>query len=190
MIDLISEANSIQNFVEENGWDFFFIGGLVTGVWGDPRLTKDIDLTVFTNLDDEPAFIAQFLQRYKPKFSDAEEFALSNRVLPLLSSTGIGIDLTLGGLSEFSEALQRSTYEEFAPGISLRVCSAEDLIIFKTVAGCPRDWGDIDSVVIKQSRLDWSYIFQTLQAYAAYEDLTSRLAMLESIKAENYRDSI
>jgi hypothetical protein len=50
MIDLINEAASIQEFIESKHWDFFFIGGLTVQVWGQPRLTQDIDLTVFTEL--------------------------------------------------------------------------------------------------------------------------------------------
>lgn len=53
MIDLISEAASLQDFLEASDWDFFFIGGIAVQVWGQPRMTQDIDLTVFTNLQNE-----------------------------------------------------------------------------------------------------------------------------------------
>ena len=107
MIDLIEEAAVLQNFLEAKGWDFFFIGGLAVQVWGEPRLTQDIDLTVFTNLRDETKYIEGFLGIYTPKFSDAKSFALTNRVLPMFTKTGIGIDVTLGGISDISEALRR-----------------------------------------------------------------------------------
>ena len=79
MIDLITEAASLQKFLEEKGWDFFFIGGVAVQVWGQPRLTQDIDLTIFTNLKNEHEYIDAFLERYSPKFSDAGQFALTNR---------------------------------------------------------------------------------------------------------------
>ena len=99
MIDLIAEAASIQKFIEGKGWDFFFIGGIAVQVWGQPRVTQDIDLTVFTNLRNEPEYIDAFLARYSPKFADADQFALTNRVLPMFTKEGVGIDLTLGGLA-------------------------------------------------------------------------------------------
>lgn len=98
MIDLIREAASIQEFIESRNWDFYFIGGIPVQVWGQPRLTQDIDFTLFTNLKDEPEYLSAFLERYRPKFSDAAEYALLNRVMPMVTESGIGIDLTLGGL--------------------------------------------------------------------------------------------
>lgn len=187
MNNLVSEAASLQKFVQDNGWDFFFIGGLVVGVWGEPRLTQDIDLTIFTNLRNEESFISTLLTRYSPKFSDANDFALTNRVLPLFTKSGIGIDVTLGGLSDISEALERSSYQQFSEDISLKVCSANDLIILKTVAARPRDWIDVESVIIKQSLLDWEYIEQSLRNLDAYEDMTERLDKLSSLKASFYR---
>lgn len=53
MIDLFTEARSLQKILESDGWDFFFVGGIAVQVWGQPRLTTDIGLTVFTGLRDE-----------------------------------------------------------------------------------------------------------------------------------------
>lgn len=187
MIDLIAEAAALQEFLEETGWDFYFIGGLAVQVWGQPRLTQDIDLTVFTNLKDEPEYIARLLDRYSPKFSDASQFALTNRVLPMFTKGGIGIDVTLGGLSDDSEALRRSSYQWFTDTVSLRVCSADDLVIMKTVAARPRDWLDIEAVIIKQTNLDWDYIIDTIQSLDAYEDISARRENLLSFKSRYYQ---
>lgn len=187
MIDLITEAAKLQEFLEEKGWDFFFIGGVTVQVWGQPRMTQDIDLTVFTNLRNEPEYIAAFLARYTPKFFDANQFALTNRVLPMFTNSGIGIDVTLGGLSDTSEALARSSYQPFVGGISLRICSPDDLIIMKTVAARPRDWLDVESVIIRQDTLDWEYILSTLAGLDAYEDMSTRLEKLKSLKSQFYQ---
>lgn len=187
MKDLIREASTLQKFIEELGWDFFFIGGLVVQVWGEPRLTVDIDLTIFTNLSNEPEYIDSLLTRYSPKFPDAAEFALINRVLPMFAANAIGIDVTLGGLSEDNSAFERSSYQQFTDGIELRVCSAEDLIIMKTVAARARDWIDVESVVIKQDNLDWDYIETSLASLDAYEDMNTRIDQLLRLKETFYR---
>lgn len=187
MIDLIAEAASVQDFVESNGWEFFFIGGITVQVWGRPRMTEDIDLTIFTNLENESEYIATFLERYTPKFSEVEEFALTNRVLPLFAANGIGIDVTLGGLSDTSEALARSSYQRFSPEIELRVCSPDDLIIMKAVAARPQDWIDLENVVTKQQALDWDYILSTIQSLDAYDDVSARIEQLAAIKSQFYR---
>lgn len=187
MIDLISEAADLQTFVEEKGWDFYFIGGIAVQVWGQTRLTRDIDLTIFTNLRNEDEYIRIMLGRYLPKFSGVEEFALTERVLPLKTGGGIGIDMTLGGLSDINTALKRSSYQEFTDEISLRVCSADDLIIMKTVAARPRDWVDIESIIIRQTYLDWPYIEKSIEDLETYDDIGIRLQQLRKLKDEHYK---
>jgi hypothetical protein len=187
MIDLILEAASIQSFIESKHWNFFFIGGIPVQIWGQPRLTQDVDLTIFTELRDEPVYINAFLERYKPKFSDALEYALANRVLPLFTESGIGIDVTLSGLSDTSEALQRSSFQEFAGDLSLRVCSAEDLLIMKTVAGRDRDWIDIESVIIRQNSLDWHYVMNTLESLTDNDELPPRIERLKVTMSNFYQ---
>ncbi len=187
MTELVNEAAKLQAFLEEEGFEFFFMGGLVVQVWGRNRLTDDIDLTVFTNLKNEPEFISTLLSRFDPKFSDADQFALTNRVLPMYTKSGIGIDLTLGGLSDVSDALRRSSYQQFTKDVRLKVCSAEDLIIFKTFAGRAQDWIDIETVIIRQNDLDWDYIDSAIDAVSVYDDLDEKLKRLHELKAEFYR---
>lgn len=190
MIELIEEAARLQKFVEDKGWDFHFIGGIVVQVWGRPRLTTDIDITIFTNLINESDYISAFLEQYKAKFSDSEEFALTQRVLPIETADKIGIDVTLGGLADISPQLARSTYQPFSDGISLRVCSAEDLIVLKTVAWRPQDIFDLEGVIIKQNDLDWNYIerqLTQLDEYDIYDDLTEKVAGLFSLKEKYYQ---
>ncbi|HQU93999.1 MAG TPA: nucleotidyltransferase, partial [Pyrinomonadaceae bacterium] len=138
MIDLIEEAERLQDFLESRGRNFYFIGGITVQVWGQPRLTQDIDLTVFTELENEAEFVAEMVGHYKPKFPSPTEFAITERILPLYSKEGIGIDLNLGGLSDTSSALARSSYQDFLGNIKLRILSAEDLLIAKTSAARDR----------------------------------------------------
>ena len=182
MNNLITEAEELQSFIQSKGLEFFFIGGLAVQVWGEPRLTRDIDLTVFTNLLDERSLIKTFLQEYAPKFSDADEFALTNRVLPMQTGSGTGIDLLLGGLADISEPLKRSSYQKFTDKISLRVCSPDDLIIMKTAAARSRDWFDIESVIIKQPKLEWNYIDQSLESLRDYDDIEPKITQLRSLR--------
>lgn len=190
MNDLLEDARCLQEFVEGKGWEFFFIGGVAVQVWGEPRLTRDIDLTVFTNLDNEIELIEEILGEYRPKFHDAGQFALSNRVLPVFTRGGVGIDFTLGGLAATSEPLSRASYQDFGDGIFLKVCSADDMLIMKTLAGRPRDWPDVEAVLIKQRNLDWEYIESSIVALSEHryeEDLPAKLAHLERLRDQHYR---
>ena len=58
----------------------------------------------------------------------------------------------------------------------VKLCSAEDLIIHKAVAGRPQDLHDIEGVVLRQgTRLDVSYIRSWLTEFA---DLLGDLEIL------------
>ena len=98
MIELFQVALEVQDFCEANHWEYCFIGGVALQRWGEPRVTQDVDLTIVTGFGNEKSFIEPFLQKYSTRIDDAERFALDNRVLLLVSETGIGIDIALGGL--------------------------------------------------------------------------------------------
>ncbi|MCB9708064.1 MAG: nucleotidyl transferase AbiEii/AbiGii toxin family protein [Myxococcales bacterium] len=141
---------------------FAFIGGLALQRWGEPRVTQDVDATVFTGFSGEDEFINDMLNAYQPRVENAGEFARNARVLLLKSASGIGIDIALGGLSFEEEMIGRSTEYDFLPGIRLRTCSAEDLIIMKAFAARDRDWADIRTVLVRQVKIDFGYIMENL----------------------------
>ena len=60
MIDLVEEAAKLQSFVEENGWDFHFIGGIVVQIWGRPRLTTDLDILCLPISPMKPVIFKHF----------------------------------------------------------------------------------------------------------------------------------
>lgn len=55
--------------------------------------------------------------------------------------------------------MQRASYFAYPPGIPLRTCSAEDLIVLKAFAGRGQDWVDVERIIVRQTgKLDWAYI--------------------------------
>ena len=61
---------------------------------------------------------------------------------------------------EVQDFLRRSGSEfDFGPGLNLRTCSAEDLVVLKTFAGRGQDWVDVEYVLVRQRKsLDWRLI--------------------------------
>lgn len=49
MDDLILADREVQVAMEKIGLPFCFIGGLANLHWGEPRLTRDLDLTLRNN---------------------------------------------------------------------------------------------------------------------------------------------
>jgi len=159
VIRLLEAADSVQRFCQEQGWRFCIIGGLALQRWGEPRLTRDVDIDVFTGFGGETEVISALLERFDSRIDNAAKFALERRELLLRTKSGIGIDLALGALPFEESAVRRATFFSFTPDISLLTCSAEDLIVFKAFADRGQDWVDIENILVRQGRtLDWSYV--------------------------------
>ena len=60
---------------------YALIGGLAVQFWGQPRFTRDVDVTVLVDPGQEGALAAALVERFSPRLPDAVEFALANRVL-------------------------------------------------------------------------------------------------------------
>ncbi|MBS1770031.1 MAG: nucleotidyl transferase AbiEii/AbiGii toxin family protein [Acidobacteria bacterium] len=150
-------AQKVQAVLESEEWQFCFIGGVALQRWAVPRLTNDVDLTLLTGLGNEEKYIHSILNHFEPRIDDAADFALRNRVL-LVSHGNVGIDISLGALEFEESAVERSSNWTPLPDISLRTCSAEDLIVFKSFADRLQDWADVENILGVQRDLDWNYI--------------------------------
>lgn len=53
MKDLVGQAHELQTFLIRQGWDFCFIDGIAIQRWSEPRLTKDMDITLLTGFGGE-----------------------------------------------------------------------------------------------------------------------------------------
>ena len=49
-----------------------------------------------------------------------------------------------------ARGVQRSTNYPVGDGVALRICSAEDFVVFKVFSGRERDWMDVEGVVSRQ----------------------------------------
>ncbi|MGD0620777.1 MAG: hypothetical protein ABSB67_24380 [Bryobacteraceae bacterium] len=56
MIDLFTAAKQLQDFCDRQGWQSCFIGGIAMQRWCEPRVTRDIDLTLLAGFGDEERF--------------------------------------------------------------------------------------------------------------------------------------
>ena len=149
MNELTKLALELQQFCEERGWKFCLIGGLAVQHWGEPRFTKDVDMTLLTGFGGEEPYVDAWLAAFEPRIGDAKAFALANRVLLLRSRSGIGIDIALGALPFESDAIQRALLIELEPGAKLRLCSPEDLIVMKCFASRVQDWLDVRGILVR-----------------------------------------
>lgn len=160
MTPILEAARDLQAFLTERKWKFCIIGGIALLRWGEPRFTRDVDVTLLSGFGREDEFIAPLLESgYRGRVPDPAAFARRNRVLLLTAPGGTPVNIALGGLPFEEEMVERSSLFEFARGCRLRTCSAEDLVILKLFAFRPRDVLDVETVLARQrGALDWAHV--------------------------------
>lgn len=98
----------------------------------------------------------------------------------------VAIDIALAAFPFERDLIDRATELEFQPGIRLRTCTAEDLLVLKAFANRPRDWQDIEGIVARQNRLDRRLLWPLLDELAEVrgdQSISLRVAALLRDKA-------
>ncbi len=184
---VLDVAQFASNELVKLSFNHSFIGGIALQAWGEPRVTRDVDISVLTYFEKESEKIDQLLAIFKPRIANAKEHALQYRVLLCQSESGIGIDLGLGGFPYEEAMLERSRVVKLAEGVTIPIICAEDLVISKVFAGRPRDWEDIVGILARQSgKLDWDIIDSSLPDLLMAIDSPERLAQLHRIRGDLY----
>ena len=185
---LIDAALEIQGFCEHRRWPFCFIGGIAVLHWGEARLTRDADLTIFTGIGREQYFIEEILTQFRSRIEGALAFALEHRVLLLYATNRIPVDLSLGALPFEESAVRDATMQEVTPGVKLRLCSPAALVVYKVFAGRPQDWLDVEGIVVRRRReIDWARVRQELGHLLQLKEDSESLPRLEALLATHSR---
>jgi hypothetical protein len=182
---VLEAARQLQDFCDGHGWRSCLIGGIAVQRWGQPRVTLVVDVALLTGFGDEDTFVAALIAEYSARIKDAAVFARRSRVLLLQTAEGVPLDISLGALPFEELVVQRASLYAFEPGLELRTCSAEDLIVLKLFASRPLDIHDAKGVVIRHGKaLDWPYIEVRLQPLAEAKEAPEIMATLAWLKGE------
>jgi hypothetical protein len=181
---VLAAAGEVQSFCQQRRWRFCFIGGVAVQRWGQPRLTQDADLTLLTGFGSEESFIDQLLESFAARRPDAREFALSQRVLLVRTTSLVDVDIALGALPFEERSVERASEWMWIAGKSLITCSAEDLVVHKVFAGRGLDWTDAERVLVRQhGNLDLKLIRSELKPLLELKGETEALDKLERMLA-------
>jgi len=172
----------ISASLDEADIPYMIIGGQAVLLYGEPRLTRDIDIILGVNIDRLEILldIARQLS-LKPLPEDTTAFVRQTMVLPAMDEeTGIRVDFIFSFTPYESQAILRAKKVRI---LDRYVCFAavEDLIIHKIFAGRPRDIEDVQMVILKNSPLDIPYIEEWLRAFDAASDANNFLATFRRI---------
>jgi predicted nucleotidyltransferase len=139
----------------EEGAEFVLIGGLAVNAWGVVRGTKDVDVVVAP----DPANlkrVAEVAVAAGGHVQRGEALLGSPPSIAALLATGeqVAIETDLGrldvvqgleGVPSYAQLRSRSSEAEVL-GVSVAVCSVEDLREMKRAAGRTRDLADLEDL--------------------------------------------
>jgi len=148
---VLDAALEAQQVCINTGYRFCVIGGVALQRWGEPRFTADADLSVLVEPGQESHAVRCLLDELPARIDDAAGFAERTRVVLAQSDQGVGIDIVLAGLPFEERVIERSSLWQLDNSVTLRTCSAEDLLVMKAFAARDKDWADVTSVLERQA---------------------------------------
>jgi len=158
---------SISLELERRGVPYMIIGGLANAIWGEPRATLDVDVTVWVPKDRLSAVITDLCASFRGLVDRPENFVAETRVLPLESKDGVRIDVIFGVLPFEQEAIGRASKVRVGRQ-SIPFCTPEDLILMKIFSTRPRDIDDARGVTLRRFHdLDLDYLEPRVQELAS-----------------------
>ena len=177
--EILSKIGAI---LKKHNIPYMIIGGQAVLLYGEPRLTRDIDITLGVNTGyfDELLTVVRELS-LKPIPENIKLFVQQTMVLPALEeTTGIRVDFIFSFTTYEIEAIKRVRKITI---MEQEVCfaSPEDVIIHKIFAGRPRDIEDVRSIILKNSDMDIQYIRRWLKEFDKSSDKKDFLKTFEKV---------
>ncbi len=167
----------IARALDAAGLPYMVIGGQAVLVYGEPRFTRDIDITLGVDIDrlEDLKTVCRTLSLV-PKVSDVEALVKQTNVYPVVeTATNIAVDFIFS-FSPFERGAMERVNKMTVDETPVCYASIEDMIILKIAAGRPLDLEDAKGMMNAHAEVDDKYIRTWLAALsvAVGADLTGR----------------
>lgn len=168
-----------------HGIPYMIIGGQAVLLYGGPRLTRDIDITLGVNTDRlKDILVVLDEAELNPLTEDVKSFVKETMVLPAIDeASGIRVDFIFSYTPYELQAISRAR-KVYLSGQTVCFASPEDLLIHKIFAGRPRDIEDARSVLIKNTEMDIEYIRGWIKEFDASSTEKRYLNTFEELLSE------
>ncbi len=171
---LLESLAHLQKRLREAGIPSAAVGGIALSVWGEPRATRDVDVRVLLRRKEAARLLEVLGTEYVALSDDPLQTLIHFGFLFVEDRWGTRLDLLLSDTDFDAEGVQRARSVELMPGLSVDVCSAEDLLIYKLISTRSRDHEDAVSIIRRQGdTLDDAYVLNWLRQFEqALDDST------------------
>jgi predicted nucleotidyltransferase len=173
----------IARHLDKDEIAYMIIGGQAVLLYGSPRLTRDIDITLGIDTDKlQP--IERLCKELGLKLLPQKpaEFARETKVLPVEEpNLRIRVDFIFSFTPYEAQAMTR-TKEVLMNGYPVKFASCEDVIIHKMVAGRAVDIEDVKNILIKnKDSIDLEYIRRWLLEFGKISEHEGILKRFDSL---------
>ena len=176
----------VSQRLTEDKIPYMVIGGQAVLIYGRPRLTRDIDVTVGIDANDF-VLVEKVCRKLKLKMlpEKPEDFAKETRVLPTEEpKSGIRVDFIFS-FSEYERQAIKKAKRVNIDNYAVKFASCEDVIIHKLVAGRAIDEEDVKSILIKnKNSIDLKYIRKWLLEFSKISEHKGILERFNSLLKE------
>lgn len=145
---------------------YMVIGGQAVLLYGEPRLTRDIDITLGIGVAELNS-IRSIVETLKLKslVANVDEFVKETMVFPVMDErSGIRVDFIFSFSPYEKQAIERAKDIKFGK-IGVKFAALEDVVIHKIIAGRARDVEDVRSILLKNPDYDSDYIEKWLAEF-------------------------
>jgi len=180
---LFESIVTLQQLLRGEGLASAVIGGIAVGVWGEPRVTRDVDLKVLLGRDGASRLLEIIKSDYTALQSEPLQALSRTGILFVRDRLGTRIDLLLSDTVFDREVVERAVSVEVEPGSTIIVCRPEDLIIYKLISTRLRDHEDAAGVIRRQGRtLDDRYVLDWLKQFELALDDSTLVEEFEKLR--------
>lgn len=150
---------SLVGFFHSQNIRYCLIGGIAAGFWGEPRFTKDMDFTVASR-GLKPGALALKLTKagYKVKSISSAQMQVLGKGKKMFQADLIPAE------TDYQDWVVQRAIPVKIFGVNVPICTAEDLIVLKMIAGRRQDDLDVENILKKVgARLDKAYLMKWLE---------------------------
>lgn len=145
---------------------YMIIGGQAVLLYGTPRLTRDIDITLGISID-KLSLAGKAIRDSGLKIipENIEDFVEKTFVLPAKDEkTGLRVDFIFSYTPYERHAIERASDVTISE-VKVKFATVEDIVIHKIFSGRAQDIEDVRAILIKNPDCDISYVKKWLKEF-------------------------
>ncbi len=176
--------DGIEAVLRGAGVRFALIGALARAAWAEPRATTDVDVQIGADATAWADLVSRLEQagfaslKVTPP-NDAGDTVPDQAFFR--APGGVRVDL-LVAKTPFEESALARAVGATVLGRNVPVVTREDLVVYKTLAGRPRDVSDavavLDAARLSDDPVDWDYVEQWCAAWGVSDRLAEIRALV------------